>query len=182
MNICKGNTIRLILQTMLISSVFYVTTSASAAPTKKDTYDFIANKVTYNSTEYDGRTKHYKLSADNNMCILSYVIETYDETNNWYSTYQQDIDLMTLNPQTVDTGKTIIGHVVAKVETKEKKPLIKCTSTYSDKAKAKYDFNKDQTKYDASSLFYTKESDDARRVSKALKHLIFICGGKDELF
>lgn len=166
----------------LILAIFCLTTRANAEPTKKDTYEFIATKVTYSITTYDGETKNYKISSDDNMCLLSYAIETIDKDKNWQSTYQLNINLMTINPGTVVTGTTITGYTVAQIETKEKKPLIKAISTYSDKAKAKYDWRKDDTKYNSLSFIYTKDSEDARRVSKALKHLITICGGKDELF
>jgi hypothetical protein len=144
---------------------FCFATNAHAEPTKKETYNFLEQKLSFSNG--DG-SETYKLKSSNNFCTLTWthIYNRAGATNN----YNQTADLVDMDPKEVEAYRPIYykidGQGGVRMATREKKKLIRNGAG-------------DHSIY---INFSTRDLDDAERVKDALKHLIVTCGGKSELF
>lgn len=170
--------------------------NAIAAPTKQETYDFITNKLVFKVKDASRWPILFKtniitnLISNEDMCSLTYTISEYDKSDNLESIKQYDIDLRMLNPQRISKHKASDlesnmyneSFGLVQIVAIENKPIIKYKLIWSDNKKSANPSLIDVAKQLSFSQLLTLDYDSAERVKKALRHLVTICGGKDELF
>lgn len=178
-----------------VLAILFVTTSADAGPTKKETIDFITNKTVLNVPEAWRGSKgdegiNTALTSNEDMCVLTYTTKFYDKANNLLHTEIEEVDLRNVNPNKLNYAKASnltfnfynINFGLVMVETKEKKPLISYKKIVTEHGKATSEYRIDKTTNNSLLQIITADYDSAQRVVKALRHLVTLCGGKDELF
>jgi len=184
------------LTTLSLSLIVIVSSNVFAEPTKKETYDFIANKTAINAdgawfnTSGDHEGISTKLTASEDMCRLTYTTEIYDSSKRLLSSEIEEIDLKQANPKTIEYAKATDltlnfyrrNFGLVRIDTFEKKPLISYKKIVTEQGKINSSYNKDSTRNKSLLQLLTQDYDSAQRVVKAFKHLVSLCGGKDELF
>ena len=172
---------------LIFTATILISANADAEPSKEETYDFISNKLTNNGIRIDEFRKkmfgffisNTKLTASTDMCTIIYTDDIYDVNNKILKTSASTTSLKDINPNTITAQqfKSSYPYAIVEILTKSKKSLIETNVSEYGVSGAK---NKsDKTHYLG---LVTLDYDQATRVAKALKHLVTICGGKDELF
>jgi len=154
----RNNNSKMVYLASMIFTFFLPMQIFAGEPTKKETIDFILKKADNVNDSY------YKQSLSFDGCGL--VIKS--TSIKFGFTMISYIDFSKLDPSKVisETGDYFVW-----METKERKQVIKNEWT-----------NDPKVLYTLFAKFFTNSSDDAGKVAKALRHLIKLCGGTEELF
>ena len=166
---------------------------AIANPTKEETIKFLAEKINVTAVQFDSDTLTVDLSAIDSPCRLA-LTETHRTSAGQIQFADIAIlDLKDINPTTITFAPVRSFGVFAELRyglqstnwlvqffTTGKTQNISSKRIHYDKQSG--GITKEDIRMVDRTQVLVKDQDTAQRVSKALDHLVRLCGGKNELF